>query len=375
MARNSMGCRQRKDGRYELRFTVDGKTYSVYGKTPKECKNKELERREEIRSVLYTNNRNLTMEKFFEEWIKAREGVVKGSTILLNKTLWNKHIKPAFGRKKIINIEKREIVAFQKKLVETLKPSTIQEVMIELKSILNEAVNNDIILKSPAAGVKPLAGDGERATETIHRALTVQEQKIFLQALKSEWQYEIIAFLLCSGVRTGEAGALLWSDIDYTNNVIHITKTVTRDENSKRVIGKPKTKSSVRDIPMNDIIKEILKSQKEKQKMLHGNIINLSQPVFETISGGLIYTGDINRTIQRVLGELEKLGKHIDYFSAHAMRDTFATRYIENGGTAQTLKTILGHSSLEMTMDLYSHVLPNTKQDEMNKIITGFKAI
>ncbi|MCI8889082.1 MAG: tyrosine-type recombinase/integrase, partial [Hungatella sp.] len=56
------------------------------------------------------------------------------------------------------------------------------------------------------------------------------------------------------------------------------------------------------------------------------------------------------------------------HFTAHALRDTFATRFIEQGGNPQTLKTILGHSSLAMTMDLYSHVLPNTKQQEMDNL-------
>lgn len=58
----------------------------------------------------------------------------------------------------------------------------------------------------------------------------------------------------------------------------------------------------------------------------------------------------------------------MEHFTAHALRDTFATRYIEQGGNPQTLKTILGHSSLSMTMDLYSHVLPDTKQKEMNQL-------
>ena len=65
----------------------------------------------------------------------------------------------------------------------------------------------------------------------------------------------------------------------------------------------------------------------------------------------------------------------IDRFTCHAFRDTFATRYIEEGGSAQVLKTILGHSSLSMTMDLYSHVMPDTKQKEMELIDSAFKMV
>ena len=70
--------------------------------------------------------------------------------------------------------------------------------------------------------------------------------------------------------------------------------------------------------------------------------------------------------------KLKENGVVIDRFTCHAFRDTFATRYIEEGGSAQVLKTILGHSSLSMTMDLYSHVLPNMKQKEMDNIKIAF---
>ncbi|MDE7002352.1 MAG: tyrosine-type recombinase/integrase [Lachnospiraceae bacterium] len=71
---------------------------------------------------------------------------------------------------------------------------------------------------------------------------------------------------------------------------------------------------------------------------------------------------------KHALARLEERGKPIEHFTAHALRDTFATRYIEQGGNPQTLKTILGHNSLAMTMDLYSHVLPNTKQKEIDNL-------
>ena len=70
----------------------------------------------------------------------------------------------------------------------------------------------------------------------------------------------------------------------------------------------------------------------------------------------------VNRAIRDGVKRLEQKGNRLEHFTVHAFRDTFAARYIEQGGNLQTLKTILGHSSLAMTMDLYSHVLPDTKQ-------------
>lgn len=90
--------------------------------------------------------------------------------------------------------------------------------------------------------------------------------------------------------------------------------------------------------------------------------------MFIAVFGGLIHNSVINKAISDAIERLNNKGMYIEHFTAHALRDTFATRYIEQGGQPQTLKTILGHNSLAMTMDLYAHVLPNTKQQEMDNI-------
>ena len=271
------------------------------------------------------------------------------------------------GKRKIVEIEKREIVKLQQELVKKQKLSTVNATIAQLKNILNSAVADGIIPRSPAMGVKMLKVE-EQASETYHRALTEEEQKIFMQEVVKEWHYELIAFLLCTGMRIGEASALTWQDIDYKNNVIHVTKTVSRTDKGEYTIGTPKSRTSIGDIPLNDAIKSVLKSQKEKQKRMHTNVVNMSQNVFENLFGGMVYNASVNKAITETLKRLEAKGQYIDHFSAHALRDTFATRYIEQGGSPQVLKTILGHSSLAMTMDLYSHVLPNTKQKEMDNL-------
>ena len=124
----------------------------------------------------------------------------------------------------------------------------------------------------------------------------------------------------------------------------------------------------MRDIPITNTIKEILKSQKEKIRLLHGNVINFNQRIFESNYGRLVYNAAVNKAITETLKRINKEKTVIEHFSSHAFRDTFATRYIEQGGSPQVLKTILGHNSLTMTMDLYSHVLPNTKQKEMEQV-------
>ena len=375
MAKKAMNVRVRDNGTLEYRFTVNGKRYSVYGITTKELKVKELELRESIRNGTYTKNRNVTLDQYYKEWLAGKQSYAKGNTLLGISNRYTKHIKPTLGKRKIADIEKREILALQKELLKTQKASSVNAIIIQLKDMLNSAVADDIITKNPAANIKAAKSETEKATETYHRALTETEQKMFIEEAKEEWLYELIAIMLCTGLRVGEATALRWNDIDYTNNVIHVTKTVTRTAAGSYTEGTPKSKTGIRDIPMNDIIKDILKSQKVKQTALLGNVLQISQRVFIGISGTMVYNAVVNSAITRTINRLEAKGHKIEHFSAHALRDTFATRYIEKGGTPQTLKTILGHSSLAMTMDIYAHVLPNTKQIEMNTIADAFKSI
>lgn len=370
MARLANGVRKRPDGLLEKRFMVEGKRYSVYGINNKEIEQKERELRKIIEAGSYTSNRKVTLDEYFEEWLVGKRNNTKSNTLKTYKAFYYKHISPVLGGKKIQKIERREVLKLQNEVSQKLSISTCNVVLKVLKIVLNEAVNDDIIVKNPASGIRSLKETGVKATESHHRALEEWEQEKFMEQVRTDFYYELIALLLTTGMRQGEAAALTWSDIDYKQNVIHITKTVTYDEDGKIKVGDtPKSDAGKRDIPMNDTIKEVLKAQKKKNAMLQSsNVMQFNNRIFSTVYGGIVNSLVINRTITNALKRLEEQGIHIEHFTAHALRDTFATRYIEQGGNMQTLKTIMGHGSLAMTMDLYSHVLPNTKQSEMNSI-------
>ena len=364
MGRLAAGVRKRTDGTLEKRFTINGKRYSVYGKSTKELTTKEQDIRKQIEAGTYTENRNITLDEYFEEWLKNKRQHNKSNTLKTYTCYYKKHISPRLGKKKVQQIERREILLLQSDLTSMLSAVTTNGILKTLKIILNDAMHEDIIIKNPAAGVKSLK-ETTKATETYHRALAEEEQQIFMREIENDYYYEFIALLLCSGMRSGEVAALTWDDIDYKNNVIHVTKTMTFTEKGVLIVGNsPKSEAGKRDIPLTKTIKDILQRQRGKC-----NIISMdNRKIFTAIYGGQIYNGEINRAISDALERLEKKGIHIEHFTAHALRDTFATRFIEQGGQPQTLKTILGHSSLAMTMDLYAHVLPNTKQKEMDNL-------
>lgn len=170
------GRNEKKNGLFEKRFTVNGKRYSAYGHNVKECAENELSIREAIKAGLYSTNKNVTLDAYFDEWEKSRKGVIKENSIKINRSRYNNHIKPSLGKTKIKKIEKRAVVKLQQDLAKNLSAVMVNSVIVVLKTVLNVAVDDEIIVKNPAASVKPLRTDDRpKASETIHRALTRDE--------------------------------------------------------------------------------------------------------------------------------------------------------------------------------------------------------
>ncbi|MCH4266501.1 MAG: site-specific integrase [Solobacterium sp.] len=369
MARKYQNIKQRSNGKYELRFTINGKRHSVYGDTPADCRNKEIQKRQEIDSGI--TGTNITLNSYFEEFIRQKKDTVKPNTIGTYKAIYKNNIKSEIGNMKLKNIERRHVLNTQRKIAEKVSNANANYSIVLLYSIMKHAVMDGLISTNPADNI-PSLKDNERiaARDTIHRALTIDETNMFLDALSNDWLYEAFVFLFTTGCRIGEAGALRWSDIDYTKNMIHICKTITRDADGAISEGLPKTKTSKRDIPMSIITRDMLDCQKGKMTARFGKQ-NDDAHVFCTAKGNTITASPIDIVIVRALNRMKKHNICIQPFTVHATRDTFATRCIESGMNMNTLKTILGHSSLAMTADLYAHVLPTTQQKEMLMVNTG----
>ena len=129
--------------------------------------------------------------------------------------------------------------------------------------------------------------------------------------------------------------------------------------------------SSTRDIPLTEDMLQIIENQKKFWGI--SKIINKNEYVFHQGDKIPISRDCVQSEIDRVIALIREDGINFERFTCHGFRHTFATRAIESGMQPQTLKTILGHSTLSMTMDLYSHVLPSTKAEEMEAISGAFK--
>lgn len=375
-----------RGGKWRKRFTFNGKRFTVYGDTQQETWAEYWKLKEKLEAGGYKANDKITLSEYFREWLDRKTGSVSEKTIFDYEQNFRLHVKPAvIAGRKVKEIERREIIRFQQELARKATAQVANHTVLILHGVLKSAVLDEIIERNPADGIPRLKDKRRPARETIHRALTLEELDRFMEAAEGTWHYRAFRLLLATGIRAGELGALEWGDVDYGGKfpVLHIRRTVTRDRDGKWIIGETtKTSRSRRDIPLNDEILSILAEQGEFYDALHGEKIrDIHARIFERPDGGIIAACTINQAIRNVLRKLEKEDRKrqaaqgiaiveasVAPFSAHAFRDTFATMAIMQKMAPNTLKEILGHASLAMTMDLYAHVLDSEKKQEMESL-------
>lgn len=366
----TMGKR-RNDGRKRVSFSYEGKRYYCYGKTIQEARENEFELKKKLIEGVYKKGRDLTLDEYHERWEAARHGTVKGATIRKQSFEYADASKAVidkagtvFGKLKLVDIERQNVKDLQAALSKKYSTTSVNGIVALIGHILNDAVNDRILTWNPAKGVKPLKRTEPEARDTNHRALTVEETKAFFKAAEGSWYYNLYRFLINSGCRCGEAGALKASDI--RGDVVKIERTITKSANGVYHIGETaKTRKGQRDIPYTEGIRAAVEAQKAQNAVLFGSgPIKLDSCIFQSPRGTLLSVTVVNRDIRSIC---QKAG--IEHFTAHAFRDTFATRAIESGMKPKTLQEILGHANIGVTMNLYAHVMEETKRTEMQSVV------
>ena len=373
MPRIPAGMRKTARGTYESRFTIHGKRYSVYGKTVKECKEKELTQRQKIEEGLRYSGRELTLDQYFLKWEQARTGSVRASTIRTERYIYRLAaditLSPEdcrLGDMRLNRLETRHIRDVQTALRQSYKPSTVNRSLSVIRAILESALVERLIAWNPTRGMRSLKDQEKPARETIHRALTLEETQAFFRAARERgsWYIPFYTFLLNTGCRFGEAGALMPKD--FCDGLIHIERTLTRTVDGHQIIGdSTKTGHSMRVIPARQEALEAVRAQQRQNRQHFGEEADAEagSPIFRAPRGGLIGARCIMKDIDLIC-----VDAGIERFSAHAFRDTFATRAVESGMQAKTLQEILGHADIGITMNLYAHVMEETKRRQMDAV-------
>lgn len=369
MATLPKGITQRPDGRYSIRVMRDGQKVQKYAKTRKEAETILREITYELEHGTYRKDTKQTCNQWFETWIETyKKPTTKSSTVQVYQCWYKVHVKPAIGSMRLQSVKASNIQKILNGMQGEYSDQMIDHVNIVVFGMMKQAVKEGLILYNPAEGVTVPKGKPKES----HTAMTVSEQKLFTDYIQDAEQVlnSFLTLQLCTGLRFGECAALQWQDVDLKNKVLHVRHTVHVVDGTD-VLTTPKTKCSLRDVPLMPKAVEVLR--REKARAAGQKVIALERFIFDGGNGRAVTLQTLNRYMKRICKEIRQAG-YTDFpiLTSHDLRHTFATRAIENGMPPQTLKAILGHSSLAMTMDLYSHVLGDQKQAGMELIASAF---
>ena len=360
------GIQQRYDG-YEARPMIKGKRYLIHGKTISDVQQQVAELKYKLAHGLFVEKKKVTFEEWFNIWMQEyKKGRVKAGTLASYQKYYNGCIKQRLGTVYMTDIRGEHIQRFYNELAkEGYAVSSIKVVSAVLNGCFSQALKNGLIERNPIDSAT-LPRQTEKKTR---QALSKEQQELFMEYAKESYLYNLFAVMLRTGMRSGEIRGLKYTDIDKKKNVIHVQRTLKYLEHKGFFEDTPKTRTSMRDIPLTKDTLSLL----EAQRALWGfKIMNLNGYLFCTENGDPLSRERVQGEIDRIVKQIRAAGNEFDRITSHVFRHTFATRAIEAGMQPQVLKTILGHSTLAMTMDLYSHVMEDVKADEMEKIAKVF---
>lgn len=367
------GISLRKDGRYMARFMYRGKTHTLYSRHLQSLQKDFEQLKYEVKTGKYRPSSSLTADEWFRIWLHDyKQRQVKPTTCRIYEIRYAAHIRPYIGSQKMAEIHPRYLQQILNTECLRVGPQTLSGVYTVMNMMFSQAYKNGLILQNPVQKTSLPSGE----TKTERRVLTKEEQAIFLRFARNSKYGILFELALYTGMRGGEIRALEWQDVDLDNRLIHVNGTLSY-LHGKYYKAAPKSRSSRRDIPMTDLVYQILRRQKllwDSRDLSAGfpRRPGTEHLVFTTDSGNFISSDLLLYHIGKIQKNIQKEFPGWIPIHPHTLRHTFATRAIEGGMEPQTLKAILGHSSLAMTMDLYSHVLPNTKADQMKKIEVMF---
>lgn len=370
MARRGENIRKRNDGRWEGRYKNgvkdDGtnKYISVYGKSYTEVKNKLIE----IKRGIVCFEKNPYVEKKFEEvltlWLKSNQIKIKGATENKYNYMIEKHIKPQLGSKRISTLTVPVINNFLFEKMENgrldgkggLSASYVKTMAIIIESAMRFAADEGFCQPLRNQVVKPSSVKKEM------RILSLSAQQHFESMAANDIDETVtgVYIALYTGLRIGEVCALSWDDIDFNTQIIHVRHTVTRVQknrgsscSSTLIIDVPKTKASIRDIPISPMLLPILMRMKDQS--ISPYVIS-TQPNF-------ISTRTFDYRYKKLFKDFG-----IPEVNFHALRHTFATRCVEVGIDVKSLSQMLGHSSVATTLNTYVHPSIETMRFQMEKL-------
>lgn len=292
----------------------------------------------------------LTFRAFsLDRWEPGILPTLKRSTQRDYRSLLRCHLLPAFGDKQLRDIERADVQLFLVEKGKKLAMKTVHHLRVLLSRILGVAVEWSYLSENAATGTKLPRGKG-----LIERPFLTAEQVQRLVAGLSGVGKTLVQMAVLTGLRRGELFGLRWKYLDFERRVIHVKEALYEGES-----GLPKTKSSIRDVPMSDPVFEALTE--------HRNAAKIAGPEDFVFSDGRGFPLNPQRVLEKVIYPACDSLK-LPRAGWHTFRHPHATLLGDLGESIKTTQALLGHRDLDTTLSVYTHAIPESQRQAVARL-------
>ena len=342
--------------------TWEGRRYEVRGETELEALEKLAELKVKLKNGDVVMNRDTTVDRWFQEWFdlyKKTSGSTEKS-LLMYQQKYNVHVSPAIGRLKMGDIREANLQRILNSQA-GMSFSHVSKLRIVIKGMFSRAASSRIIPFDPSAKLE--------LPETVkrsHRSLTEDERAALLKVCQQHHYGLMMMIVLYAGLRPGELAALNWGDVDFERNEIIVHKALESGSNNVKA---PKTDAGFREIPMVPELRERLWAVKKPageavvtntkgKRMDADSMYRAWKSVMRKMDiemGAVVYR---NQILQSVIDP---------DLTLYCLRHTFCTDLQKAGVPINVAKELMGHSSISVTANIYTHKDQETLHRNMEK--------
>lgn len=349
---NGEGTIYKRGNRWRGQLTLRGERVSVTGATKREVADKMAAIRTDFERGDYTTRNDITVREWCD-FCMEHKMELREQSLIGYQGLFRNHVYPELGDTRIQSLDKVMLEQFYAKKFKdcNYSRSTVNSLSSRFKKILSYAVDDGILRKNPHENI------------TLHKlrppkkveAYSLEDSLKILNYCKTGKPFEqIFYFLLCTGMRFGEAIALTWDDVDFEHGAIRICKTGVSIHGNMTIQERTKTEAGSRTIYVSENVLMFLSSVYDSQP----RSLNYRNLVFPNSNWNIMHPTNARAHFVAIC---KKLG--VNYMGIHALRHTYATRAFEKGVNVKVVSAMLGHKNIVTTLNIYQDVMPDMQRN------------
>ncbi|MDY6987943.1 MAG: site-specific integrase [Thermodesulfobacteriota bacterium] len=301
-----------------------------------------------------------TFSDYSKHWLGFIEAMRTEATHERYEGILRLHVKPVIGKKQLDEIKRGDIRNLLLQKTKTHSRSLVTLIRNVISGVFQYAMDEELVQSSPVTGIMKRFQWSKKRRSPVE-PLTTQELSLFLKICRESFPADYPFFLMAArtGMRLGELLAVQWGDIDFNSRFVWVRRSYRRGKLASTKTGKE------RKVDMSDQLAAELKRllKQRKKEALQQGLGQVRDAIFHRDGGTLIEQNYIRRVFKRILAKAE-----LREIRLHDLRHTFASLLLSQGESPVYVKEQLGHSSIQITVDVYGHLIPGSNRGAVNKL-------